>query len=241
MAKPFTDWTVLPHGKLTQVEENLLTVTGLLKMPLMGDVVRRMTVARLLDGRLVIYSAIAMDEAQMSVLEQFGAPAYLLVPNDLHRMDIAGWKRRYPNLKVIAPKGAAKRVEALIPVDATHVELGDPSVSVLSVPGTADKELALVVMSRSGTTIVLNDLIFDLANRHGVSGWFFKAIGMTGDEPHIAPVVKMREVKDEKAVCAQLEAWARIPTLKRVIISHGNIIEDGPAQVLRRIAGDVAA
>ena len=63
MAKPFTDWTILPHGKPTRLDENLLTVTGVLRMPPMGDVERRMTVVRLRDGRLVVYSAIALDEA----------------------------------------------------------------------------------------------------------------------------------------------------------------------------------
>ena len=47
MAKPFKEWTVLPHGKLTRLDDNLLTVTGLLRMPPMGDVERRMTVVRL--------------------------------------------------------------------------------------------------------------------------------------------------------------------------------------------------
>ena len=43
MAKPFSEWTVLPHGKLTRLDDNLLSVTGVLRMP-MGDVERRSTI-----------------------------------------------------------------------------------------------------------------------------------------------------------------------------------------------------
>ena len=46
MAKTLATWTVLPHGKLSQIEDNLLTVVGELPMPV-GDFPRRMTVARL--------------------------------------------------------------------------------------------------------------------------------------------------------------------------------------------------
>jgi hypothetical protein len=46
-AKPFEERTILPHGKLTRIEDNLLTVTGLLNMPPRGRVQRRMTVVRL--------------------------------------------------------------------------------------------------------------------------------------------------------------------------------------------------
>jgi hypothetical protein len=35
MTAPFKEWTVLPHGKLTPVNDRILTVVGELKMPLM--------------------------------------------------------------------------------------------------------------------------------------------------------------------------------------------------------------
>jgi hypothetical protein len=44
MTRPFETWKVLPHGKLTAVEDNLLTVVGDLHMPL-GDFPRRMSVS----------------------------------------------------------------------------------------------------------------------------------------------------------------------------------------------------
>jgi len=51
MTKAFKQWKVLPHGKLKQIEDNILTVTGDIHMPLM-DLPRRMTVVRLNDSRL---------------------------------------------------------------------------------------------------------------------------------------------------------------------------------------------
>jgi hypothetical protein len=241
MAKPFSEWTVLPHGELTRLDDNLLSVTGVLRMPPMGDVERRMTVVRLSDGRLVVYSAIALGEAEMSALERFGTPAYLVVPSDIHRMDVKVWKDRYPAMRVVAPAGARAKVEEIVPVDTTAVDFGDPTVHLVTVPGTDEREAALVVETGSGTTLVLNDVIFNLANRPGLSGWLFKKIGMTGDKPHVPPLVRMRQVKDRGALRAQLKRWSRLPNLKRVIISHGSIIANDAAGVLDRIAEELAA
>jgi hypothetical protein len=110
----------------------------------------------------------------------------------------------------------------------------------MTVPGTGEREAALVVEGASGATLVMNDLIFDLPNRPGLSGWLFKAIGMTGDEAHIPPVIRMRKVVDKGALSAALQKWAHIPRLERVIISHGGIIGKDAAGVLDRIAKEIA-
>ena len=57
MTQPFEHWTVLPHGKLVQVDENILTVVGKIHMPLM-NLPQRMTVVRLVDGRLLQWAEI---------------------------------------------------------------------------------------------------------------------------------------------------------------------------------------
>ena len=240
MTKPHIQWTVLPHGTLTRVDERLFCVTGIVKMPL-GDFDRRMTIARLDDGRLVIYSAIALDEAQMQTVEQIGEVAFLVVPNDHHRLDIKGWKERYPAARVLAPAGARASVEAVVPVDGTTDEFGDSCVRLVTVPGTGEREAALVVEASDGITLVLNDLIFNSPTRPGLGGWIYQLIGATGTQPHMPKFVKMREVADRVALAAQFELWSRMPNLTRIIVSHGTIIVGAPAMVLDRIAHELAA
>jgi hypothetical protein len=119
MIATFQTWKVLPHGKLTEIDENILTVVGEIPMPI-GGLQRRMTVVRLTDGRLVIFSAISLDDDEMRALEDYGTPAFLIVPNSHHRLDAKTWKDRYPNVQVITPKGALPKVEDVVHVDATR-------------------------------------------------------------------------------------------------------------------------
>lgn len=240
MAKSFKEWTVLPHGKLVRVDDNILSVSGLIRMPV-GEFPRRMTVVRLADERLVIYSAIALDEAEMFALEQWGTISYLIVPNDHHRMDAKIWKDRYPSLKVIAPPGARADVEEVVHVNAVDVEFGDPNVAYTVVPGTKGLEAALLVRGGHGTTLILNEVIFNVANVSGMRGWLMKAMGITGDEPHVTALFKMREVDNKDALACQLSEWARLPDLERVIVSHGDIITHEPANVLGRLANELRA
>jgi hypothetical protein len=228
MAQPLKTWTVLPHGKLSALDENLLTVVGDLPMPL-GGFPRRMTVVRLKDGRLVIFSAIALDEPEMQALEAFGTPSFLIVPSDIHRMDAKIWKERYPALFVVAPDGARAKAAEVVAVDATHADFHDKSVRYLTVPGTEGHEAALVVETASGT------------NRAGFGGWLYRVLGLTGPDPQIANVVRLRKIKDKPAVRAQLNAWSRLRGLNRIIVSHGEIVERDPPAVLRDLAQTLAA
>jgi hypothetical protein len=65
---------VVSRGKLSHVDDNILTVVGEIEMPLM-NLPRRMTVVRLHDSRLVVFSAIALAEHAMAALEAFARPA----------------------------------------------------------------------------------------------------------------------------------------------------------------------
>ncbi len=230
----------MPHGQLSRIEENLLPVVGELPMPI-GEFPRRMTVARLRDGRLVIFSAIALDEPEMAQLEAFGTPSYLVVPGDIHRMDAKIWKQRYPSLVVIAPEGAREKVREVVAVDATTADFGDPSVQLLTVPGTDNHEAALLVESASGTTLVVNDLIWNVHGSPGFGGFLFRLMGFTKPDPQIPSIIKLRAIKDKPALRQQLERWSRIRNLKRIIVSHGELVETNAGGVLHDLAGELAA
>ena len=88
-----------------------------------------MTAVRLSSGELAIFSAIALREPEMAELEAFGRPAFLVVPSERHRLDAPGYVRRYPNIKVVGPRGGAEKIGEVVRIDtrrptsATHCSL----------------------------------------------------------------------------------------------------------------------
>jgi hypothetical protein len=238
MTKAFKQWKVLPHGKLEHLDNNILTVVGDIRMPLM-HLPRRMTVVRLKDARLLVFSAIALDEDEMAALEALGRPAYLIVPSDKHRLDAKIWKDRYPEMRVVAPEGSRAKVQEVVPVDTVTPRFDDPNVRFVTVPGTRNREAALVVNTKKGTTLVLNDVVGNIRNSAGIGGWLLRRFGFAGKKAQIPGVVKMAMIKDKEALRAQLLEWAQIKSLKRILVSHGSPIEDNPRQVLRDLASSL--
>ncbi|MGE5615803.1 MAG: hypothetical protein ACM3X5_02695 [Bacillota bacterium] len=235
MPRPFKHWKVLPHGPLEEIEEGILSVTGDIRMPL-GTFKRRMTIVRLEDRRLVIYSAIALDEERMAFIESYGLPAFLVVPSDMHRLDARIWKERYPLMQVVAPEGAREKVEQVVHVDTTQPDFGDSNVRFITVWGVEAHEAALVVLTSRGTTLIVNDILGNIHDADGVAGWLLRKAGFAGDGPQVPRVVKMKIVDDIEALGAQLDQWAEIPSLSRIIVSHGDMIEDDPRGMLRGLA-----
>src|SRR5258708_16093795 len=186
-----------------------------------GDFPRRMTVVRLRDRRLVIYSAIALDELEMGAIGGFGLPAFLVVPGDLHRMDAKIWKDRYPDLWVVAPTGARAKVEKVVHVDATSVDLGDPNVSLVEVPGTGGHEAALIVKTRMGANLIVNDIIANMPDRRGFGGWLLRLVGFTGNGPRVPRIVKPKSVPGAPPGRSQLQRGASLTPLPPVHRSAG--------------------
>jgi hypothetical protein len=235
MSAPLEHWKVLPHGPLTAIDDNVWTVTGTIHMPV-GDFERRMTVVRLRNGGLVVYSAIALDEDEMARLDAFGRLAWLVVPGDDHRLDAKIWLQRYPSTHVAAPAGARNKALEVVPVESTSPDFGDTNVQWVTVPGTREHEAALGVRGAKGTTLVINDLIANLRREHGFTGWMLRLMGFAGDEPHIPGVRRLAMVKDANALADQLLAWSEIGDLRCILVSHGEPIVDDPRGELRRLA-----
>ena len=228
-------WEVSPHEALVEVDDGILTVAGEIVMPL-GNFPRRMTVVRLSGNRTAIYSAIALDEPEMARIEAMGRPAFLIVPGDHHRLDAKIWKDRYPDAQVIAPPGAAAAAEEAVPVDAVSDVLDDRQVRLVIVPGIGGHEAALEVRRASGLTLVVNDIIAHVAHPHGIGANIMaRLFGFGVSAPQIPRPVK-RGLDDKPALARQFAAWAADPSLQRIIVSHGDVIEGGASDALRALA-----
>ena len=236
MPKFHKKWTVLPHGQVEEAGEGILTVEGDIPMPL-GKFPRRMTVVGLSRNRSVIFSAMALKKAGMKRIEELGKPSFLIVPNGHHRLDARIWKQCYPKLKVLSPPAAKASVAEAVSVDATKGAFGDKLLELVTVAGTGEAEAALIVRRKSGTTLVVNDVIANVRHPRGLGAKIMaRLFGFGVHGPQVPRVVKRVMVKDKKALAGQFRAWAADPQLKRIIVSHGEIIESDPAGVLRSLA-----
>lgn len=231
MPAGFTEWHVLPHDPIEKLSENLWTVSG--KMPKGNQ--RRMVVARLRDGRLLVHNAIALSEPEMAELDAFGEVAALLVPNGFHRQDAFIWKQRYPRAKVYCPKQALRKVAEAVAADGDYDAIPqDSSVRVEHLEGLAQREGVLQVTSNEGASVVFNDAVLNMAHGSALTGFF---VGPTG-RPSIPRFMRWFMVQDAKRLGAHLRRLAEVPRLQRIVVGHGATVEQDAPGVLRGLADE---
>jgi hypothetical protein len=227
MAKCFTSWTVLPHEPIEKHSANLWTVSG--KMP--GGNQRRMSIARRSDGRLVIHNPIALDEAEMGELAAFGELSFLIVPNGFHRMDSLIYKQRFPEIVVLCPNAARKKISQVVEVSGHLEEMPkDPNVELFHLRGMKEREGALRVRSNGESALVFNDTLLNLPKQGGLMGLFLGPTG-TLSVPRFTRWFMMASGPELKT---HLQELAASPGLGHVVPGHGAVIAEGAASALNR-------
>ena len=188
MAKANTEWVVLEHGAVEKLAENLWWVWGSLSGM---SLKRNMTVVRLESGELVIHNAVALDDAAMRELEAFGTPAYLIVPSQYHRIDAARFKQRYPQLKVYAPRNARAGAEQVVAVDGAYEDFpAQQDVRFESPAGLGGLEGVMLVRSKDGTTVVLNDAVFNMDKKQDFLGYVLTTLMGSAPGPRVSRLAK---------------------------------------------------
>jgi hypothetical protein len=201
---------------------------------------RVMTIARIANagGRhLVVHSPVALQEEAMREIEGLGTSRNAVSPSRYHRIDAPRFARRYPKARVLCPAGSRAHVAAVVRVDGTYDDFsGDDRVSLEHLDGVGDAEGVMRVRSADGTTLVFNDVLFNLPHGPGLGGLALRLIGSSGS-PRVTRIARTFIVKDRRALARRLVALANgTPDLVRIVVSHSDVIDREPAEVLRRVA-----
>jgi hypothetical protein len=221
-------WSVLPHEPIEEIAPNLWRV----EQALDSRNRRVMALARLADGRVVVHSAIALDEAGMARVDAWGEVAAILVPNRFHRRDAFIWQQRYPKAKVYAPRGAVSAVSKATEVHGTYADVpSDATFSARELAGIGDREGVLFVRGDEGTTAVFCDTLLNLPKVSGLMGIMLHPTG-TLSVPRPTAVVF---AKDKKALRADLERIADEGVV-RVVPGHGAVVAENATERLRAAA-----
>lgn len=228
MAVGHTAWTVEPHEPIGEVAPNLWRV----EQRMNRSNVRVMVLARLGDGRIVVHSAIALDEPSMAKIDAWGDVAAILIPNRFHRADARIWQERYPKAKVYAPSGAVAAASKATPVHGTYADVPrDDTFAARDLAGIGAREGVLLVRSLDGTSAVFCDTLLNLPKTSGLMGMMLHPTGTLS----VPRPTSMLFAKDKKALRADLESIADAG-VARVVPGHGAVVSEGATGRLREAA-----
>ena len=156
----------------------------------------------------------------------------------LPRLDAPAFAARYPEARVLS-RPRAREVAKVVRVDGDFADFpADADVSLAHLDGTRDREGVLEVRSADDTSIVVNDVLFNLPPMPGLRGLIFRLDGAVG-RLRVARLSRLLLVGDRAAFRAHLERLAARPDLRRIIVSHGNMVTDDASEALRAAAAEL--
>jgi hypothetical protein len=194
----------------------------------------RMTVIRLADGSLLLHSPIVLDAGVRAELDALGPVRYAIAPNRVHHLYAGkvadaypesrlwigpGLERKRPDLKYVAILGDEAPAEWRGQIDQVFFR-GRPY------------ENEVVFCHRASRTLILCDLAFNFGPNAALTTRVLMSLirsygyfGPTKLDPWL--------IRDRPAARASMEtilSW----DFDRVIIAHGDVLETGGREALRR-------
>ena len=97
-----------------------------------------------------------------------------------------------------------------------------------------------MVRRPAGVTLVVNDILANVRYPHGIGAHIMaRLFGFGVNGPRVPWIGKRLFLKDARAFAAAFRAWADEAALKRIVVSHGDVITDEPQAVLMRVAAEL--
>ena len=102
--------------------------------------------------------------------------------------------------------------------------------------GIQDKEGVMLVRSDDGTTVVLNDLLFNMAApRDFPINLIVKVLG-SAPGPRVSRLVKLGWCRDRALLREAFQRLADIPDLQRVVVAHDTVLHGPDARAALQAA-----
>ena len=200
-----------------------------------------LTVICLSGNRILLISPIKLEPQTQQAIKDLGTVAYIIAPNLFHYLYIQECKNVYPQAKLLAVPGLeTKKPEITIDQVFFQDEIDFQSeleyilftgFQVLTIPKAATLN-EIVFYHRESKTLILTDTAF---NFDRTFPWVTQlAAKVMGSYDTLRPSLLEKLVIEDKAkVKASVEkilSW----DFQRVIMAHGNIVENDAKQQLKK-------
>jgi hypothetical protein len=194
----------------------------------------RTTLIRFADGRLWVHSPVELRAELKEWVQNAGDVGWIVAPSGLHYAHVRDWADAFPAAKVYAAPGAVKRLKAVRVDDVLGEAPPEEWDDVLEQAAVGGSSLydEIDFLHKPTRTLILTDLCFNIpVDRSLMTRLMAGMLGVLG-RFNYSKTFKLT-LKDREAARGTLErilSW----DFDRVIISHGDILETGGKEAVRR-------
>jgi hypothetical protein len=194
----------------------------------------RMALVQLRDGGLWVWSPTALTPELERMVDSLGPVRHIVSPNKIHHLFLNEWAEKWPEARLHAPPGLARRRPDL----HFHAELADEAppdwngdIDQTIFRGSIAMEEAVFFHRRSRTAI-----FGDLVQRHdpmqmkGVKGLLMRLDGLVGEHGSTPREWRATFLRRGPARTARARVLAWEP--EQLVIAHGACARENAKQIL---------
>jgi hypothetical protein len=183
-----------------------------------------------------VWSPVGLDPELSAGVEALGPVSHLVSPNKIHHLFLAEWAKAWPDARLYASPGLARRRRDL----DFAAELGDRpepawdgQIDQVVVGGSVAMNEVLFFHRRSSTCLVC-DLIqrHDPAGQKGWKGRLMRLDGLVGADGSTPREWRLSFLGRSRARAAVRRALGWQP--ERLVIAHGEWVPTGGTEALRK-------
>ena len=195
----------------------------------------RMAVARLADGNVWVWSPVALTPELADAVNAIGPVRHIVSPNKLHHLFLHEWVEHWPDARLYAPPGLARKKPGL----HFQAELGDEPIPAWK----ADIDQAVfrgsfvmeevMFFHRASRTAIVGDLIQRFPE-NDVSGWkrlLLRFGGLLGEGGGTPIDWRTSFLRHGPARAARQKVLGWNP--ERLLIAHGMCAQTGASEIIK--------
>lgn len=223
---------------LEAIAEGVWGQTSIVRLPGGMRMPCRATILRLPTGGMAIHSPVTIGEQAAREIDALGRVEVLIAPSCGHWVFLEAAKARYPNARVFAAAGLEKKLGKLpfepLPTSGAIDGLGMAVERIGGAPAMGEH----VFLHEASRTLVVSDLVFNV--RRCESFMMRCVLRLTGTWNKTAQSRVWRLVVKDRAAAATSAAHVLSWDFERVVVGHGDVIEDDARQRMREALGWMA-
>jgi hypothetical protein len=186
---------------------------------------------------LLVHSPIAPTPELRAAVDALGTVAHVYAPNLFHHLRVGEWSAAYPQVRVHAPPGLAKKRPDLR-IDRVHPTTTEPAfagvVDEVHIDGFRLQET--VLLHRPSKTLVVADLVHNLGRPdHWWTAMYSKMMGFY-DRVALSRAIRSTAFSDRAAARRSVDEVLALP-FERVVLGHGAPLESGARDAIAAAYG----
>ena len=216
-------------GKIKKIDDGVWCLESyFLSLGCRGSL--RMTILKTQSG-LLLYSPVALDAELVASIRALGTVTDIVAPNKMHHMYLRPCVATFPEANCWVAEGLLEKIG---PVDGAQIitpDVGfgnDSGIKKFTLTGHRIQET--MIFHEPSQTLLTADLLYNYqTEQYPAEKLFFWMIGNYG-RPNVAFYHRF-SVTDKTSIRSMIDRITSWP-IKRIIMSHGRIVESADASTL---------